>query len=130
MSKAKSFWKAIPRRPSLLFLLGVFLIFSTVALASDIAEMGRQPALRFVLTILLQGTFPVLYAATGFVLRKNFWKAFVPLFAVHFVLINVLFHLFPAPPQPAQMDAAGIARLHDRLSLDGLATMLAVGLGY
>jgi hypothetical protein len=83
MSKAKSFWKTFPRKSLLVFLLGVFYIFSTVGLAGDIGEMGRQPALRFVLSILLSGIFPVFYAVGGFALRKRFWKAFLPLFAVH-----------------------------------------------
>ncbi|HEV1996095.1 MAG TPA: PP2C family protein-serine/threonine phosphatase [Candidatus Acidoferrum sp.] len=130
MSRTKSFWKTLPRTSFLVFLLGVFFIFITVAFASDVAEMGRQPALRFALHILLTGIFPVSYAVAGFALRKQFWKAFLPLFAVHFSLINILFRLFPAQPQPAQMDAAEIARLHDRLSFDGFAIMLAVALGY
>jgi hypothetical protein len=130
MSRAKSFWKTLPRRSFLLFLLGVFFIFITVGFASDIAEMGRQPTLRFAINLLLSGIFPVSYAVAGFALRKQFWKAFLPLFAVHFSLINVLFRWLPAPPRPAYMDAAGIARLHDRLSFDGFAIMLAIGLGY
>jgi hypothetical protein len=130
MSLAKSFWKSFPRSSSLLFLLGVFLLFSTIALSSDIGDMGRQPALRLVLMILIQGTFPVCYAVAGFVLRKQMWKAFVPLFVLHSLLINLLFRWIPAPAQATQMDAAELARLHERLSLDGSAIMLAVGMGY
>jgi hypothetical protein len=130
MSRAKSFWKTLPRGSFLLFLLGVFFLFITVGFASDIAEMGRQPGLRLALSLLISGLFPVLYAVAGFALRKQFWKGFLPLFAVHFTLMNVLPRMLPAPPQPAQMDAAEIARLHDRLSFDGLAIVLAVGLGY
>ncbi len=130
MSTAKSFWKAFPRKSLFVFLLGVFFIFSTVGFASDIAEMGRQPALRFALSTFLSGIFPVFYAVAGFALRKQMWRVFLPLFAVHFVLMNVIGNLLPALPQPAQMDAAGIARLHSRLAFDGLATAIAVGLGY
>jgi hypothetical protein len=130
MTSARPFWKTLPRKSFLLFLLGVFFIFITVGFASDIVETGRQPALRLAINLLLSGIFPVSYAIAGFALRKQFWKAFLPLFAVHFTLINGLFRLLPAPSQPAQMDAADIARLHDRLSFDGFAIMLAVGLGY
>jgi hypothetical protein len=130
MSRAKSHWKTLPRGSSLIFLLGVFFVFITVGFASDITEMGRQPGLRLALSLLISGLFPVSYAVAGFALRRQSWKAFLPLFAVHFTLINVLPRMLPAPPQPPQIDSAEIARLHDRLSFDGLAIMLAVGLGY
>jgi len=45
MSRAKSFWKAIPRTSFVGFLLGVFFIFSTMGLTTDIMEMGREPTL-------------------------------------------------------------------------------------
>ena len=130
MNRAKSFWKTLPRGSFLLFLLGVFFLFITVGFASDITEMGRQPGLRLALNLLISGLFPVLYAVAGFALRKQFWKAFLPLFAIHLTLMNLLPRMLPAPQQAAQMDAAEIVRLHDRLSFDGLAIMLAVGLGY
>jgi hypothetical protein len=130
MSRTKSFWKTVPRNSRGLFLLGVFFIFSTIGFASDITEMGRQPALRFVLGVLIVGIFPMFYALSGFILRKHFWKATLPLFAVHFALINVISQMLPAPPQAAQLSAADIAQLHSRLSLDALAIMLAVVLGY
>lgn len=130
MSIIKTYWRSIPRKSLVGFLLGVFLLFSTIGIASDIAEMGRQPVLRFVISVLLSGIFPVFYAFTGFALRKQFWKGVLPLFAIHFVLMNVLANWLPTLPQPAQMGAADINRLHTRLSFDGLAIMIAVGLGY
>jgi hypothetical protein len=130
MSTTKAYWKTVPRKSLVGFLLGVFLLFSTIGLASDIVELGRQPMLRFVLSVLLSGIFPVCYAFAGFALRKQFWKAVLPLFALHFVLMNVLANWLPSPPQPAQMVTADINRLQSRLSFDGLAIMLAVGLGY
>ena len=130
MSRAKSFWETLPRGSFLLFLLGVFFIFITAGFANDVMEMGRQPELRLVLTLLISGLFPVSYAVVGFALRKQFWKAFLPLFAVHIILLNLLPHMLPALRQPAQTNAPEIARLHERLSFDGLAIMLAVGLGY
>jgi len=44
MSSAISFWKNTPREDSGYFLLGVFFIFSTVGLASDISQMDDSPA--------------------------------------------------------------------------------------
>ena len=126
----KTYWKTVPRKSLAGFLLGVFLLFSTIGIASDIAEMGRQPMLRFVVSVLLSGIFPVFYAFTGFALRRQFWKGVLPLFAVHFVLMYVLANWLPSPPQPAQMGVADIARLQSRLSFDGTAIMIAVGLGY
>jgi serine phosphatase RsbU (regulator of sigma subunit) len=130
MSKPISFWKTLSRRSLLIFLLGVFFVFSTVGFASDSADMGRTPKLRFVLSVLISGIFPVFYAFGGFALRKHFWKAFFPLFAVHFFLMNELAASLPLPGQSAQMDAADIAGMHSRLALDGYAVMLAVALGY
>ena len=129
MSPTKSFWKTIPRKSLVGFLLGVFFIFSTVGFLSDIIEMGRQPMLRFGLSVLLSGVFAMFYAGTGFILRGQFWKAFVPVFFLQFVLMYVLNRLLPALPQPAQMSPT-VAGLQGRLTLDGIATMCAIGLGY
>src|SRR6266849_4963491 len=130
MSPTKSFWKSIPRTSLIGFLLGVFFIFSTMGLTTDIMEMGRQPTLRFVLSVLLSGLFAMFYAFTGFVLRKQFWKAFVPVLPVHLALMYMLARSLPDLPQSVPMGAAEIVRLQSRLALSGIATMLAIGLGY
>lgn len=111
MSRPNSFWKTLPLGSFLLFLLGVFFIFITIAFASDITELGGQPPLRLVLGILITGVFPVGYAVAGFALRKQVCKAMVPLFVVHFLFINVLVRTFPALPQPARSDGANLLRL-------------------
>jgi hypothetical protein len=126
MAAGKSFWKTLPRTSSITFLLGVFFVFSIIGFASDISEMGRQPVLRLTLNVLISGIFPVFYAIAGFALRKKCWKAIVPLFAVHFVLINVIGNLLPSPP----LLAADMARLQSRLSFDGAAITFAVAVGY
>ena len=59
MSATQTYWKNVPTKSLFAFLLGVFLLFSTIGFASDIPEMGRQPLLRFVLSVLLSGIFPV-----------------------------------------------------------------------
>src|SRR5713226_5716200 len=130
MSPTNSFWKTIPRTSLVGFLLGVFFIFSTMGLAADVIEMGRQPTLRFALGVLLSGFFAMFYAFTGFVLRKQFWKAFVPVLAVHLALMYLLARSLPDLPQSVPVGAAEIARLQSRLALSGIATILAIGLGY
>src|SRR6266446_4716828 len=69
----------------------------------------------------MSGVFPTLYALSGFVLKKNVWKAFLPLFAVHFMLMQLVARAFPDGPRPVQMSAEEIARLQSRLNMDGLA---------
>jgi serine phosphatase RsbU (regulator of sigma subunit) len=130
MSTIKTYWKSVPRKSLVGFMLGVFLLFSAIGFASDITEMGRQPMLRYMMSILLSGIFPVFYAFAGFALRRQAWRAILPIFAVHFVLMNVLTNVLPSSPQAAQMGPADIALLHRRLSLDAIAIMAAVGLGY
>jgi hypothetical protein len=130
MSRTRSFWKTIPLKARLLFFLGVFFIFSTIGFAGDITEMGRQPLVQLVLSVLIVGIFPMCYALSGFILRKDFWKVSAPLFVVHFVLINVISQKFPAAPEATQMSAGELAQLHSRLSVDALAITLLVVLGY
>lgn len=130
MKTTRLFWRTFPRKSLIAFLLGVFFIFSTTGFANDIVNMGRQPTLRFVLAVLLSGVFAMSYAVSGFVLRKQFWKALFPIFAVQFVLMILLGKLFPDLPQPAQMGAAEIARLQNRLTLSATAIIFAVALGY
>src|SRR5260370_2826110 len=66
MSRAKSFWKTVPRTSFVGFLLGVFFIFSTMGLTTDIMEMGREPTLRFLFRVFLPGLFPMFYPFPAF----------------------------------------------------------------
>jgi sigma-B regulation protein RsbU (phosphoserine phosphatase) len=74
--------------------------------------------------------FTSVYAAAGVILRGRMWRVFIPVFAVHMLLINLLNKLMPSVAQPTTMDAAAIAAVQSRLSLDGGAIILAVFLGY
>lgn len=130
MNSTPSFWKNIPRKSVFLFLFGVFCTFSTVGFIADIEEMGRQPALRFVLTVLISGVFTSIYAASGIILRRQWWKAFFPIFAVHMLLINLLNYWLPSFPPLATMDAADVSRLQSRLTLDARCILSAIALGY
>lgn len=130
MRTTPSYWRNVPVTSLVAFLLGVFLLFSTTGFASDIANMGRQPPLRFLLSVLASGLFPVGYAFLGFRLRKQWWKGGVPLFVVHFFVMLLLANALPILPQAAQMGTAEITTLDRRLTQDGLAIMIAVALGY
>lgn len=127
---AKSFWRTVPRSSLALFMLGVFFIFSTLGFADDIMGMGRQPELRFVLSVVQFGVFAILYAIAGFVLRGGSWKAMVPIFIFQQVAMNLLSNLIPASPMPAQLDSIEISMLRSRLIFDGRAIIAAVALGY
>ena len=130
MKLTSTFLKSMPKTSLLVFLGGVFLIFSTIGLATDVTEMGRAPALRCVLNVLSSGLFPTMYALSGFALRKQFWKAMIPIFVVHFLLLGFLANRFPSSPQRSEMKAADIAGLQSRLNQDALAIIVAVPLGY
>ena len=130
MRTTTSYWRNMPVTSLVAFLLGVFLLFSTIGFASDIGDMGRQPPLRFLLSVLASGLFPVGYAFLGFTLRKQWWKGVAPLFVVHFFLMLLLANALPILPQKAQMGSLEIATLDRRLTQDALAIMLAVALGY
>jgi Stage II sporulation protein E (SpoIIE) len=126
MAQAPPFLKTLSRKSFVLFMLGVFFVFSAVGFASDVTTMGRTQKLHFVLSIFVSGIFPVFYAIAGFALRKHFWKAFFPVFAVHFYIMNVLGGL----PRTLNGAAQVTAPIQGRLVLDAYSIMLAVALGY
>ena len=130
MRAAASYWRSVPVKSIVVFLLGVFLLFSTTGFASDIGDMGRQTRLRFLLSVLVSGLFPVGYAFLGFRLRKQWWKGIVPLSVVHFFVMLLLTNALPILPQATQFGSAEISALDRRLTQDGLAIMAAVALGY
>ncbi len=130
MNAAPSLRKNFPRKSIVIFLLGVFFTFSTIAFAADIGDMGREPILRLILMVLISGVFTSAYAAAGVILRRQVWKVFILAFVVHMLLVNLLTRLMPATAQPATMTAAEIAELQSRLSLDGGAIIIAIALGY
>jgi Stage II sporulation protein E (SpoIIE) len=123
-------WKETPRKSIVVLLLSVFLFFTTIGFANDIIAMGRQQPIRFLLGIVLSGLFAVFYAVAGISLRRKWWKAVLPLFAVQFVVMGLLAHRFPDRPEPASITAAELGRLRVRFTFDSIATMAAVSLGY
>jgi hypothetical protein len=130
MNPTLAFWKTFPRKSTFVFLAGVFFTFSTVGIASDLVEMGRQPALLYILMVLISGVFTASYAAAGLVFRKKMWKAFFPIFAIHMLLINLLHHWLPSFPPLVVMNAADVSHLQSRLSFDARCMLIAIALGY
>ena len=125
-----SMWRTTPLKTRITFLLAVFFIFAGIGFANDIINMGRQPLLRFALSVLIISVFAVLYAASGVILRRRFWKAFVPLCALQFLSMGLLARAFPDAFEAVQLNAAEIDRLHTRLALDGFAVIASIALGY
>jgi hypothetical protein len=130
LTTSLSRWQTAPRSSMVVFLLAVFVVFASIGFVNDVGDMGRQRPLRLLLYALTSGGFSVCYALSGIVLRGKFWKAFIPLFTVHFLLMGLLANRFPQPPRPVQLNAIETAHLADRLSYDGLAIILAICLGY
>jgi hypothetical protein len=123
-------WRETPRRSIVVLLLSVFFFFTTIGFANDIMAMGRQQSIRFVLGVVLSGVFALFYTVAGVSLRGKWWKAAVPIFVVQFVVMGLLGIRFPDRPSPDSMSAAEMGRLRVRLSLDSIAMLTAVSLGY
>jgi Stage II sporulation protein E (SpoIIE) len=120
----------MPGRAVVVFLLAVFFTFVAVGLAGDVIDMGRQFPLRFALALAINGLLAVCYAVAGVSLRSKFWKAFVPLFILQMGLMSALAHWFPDSPHFRHLDEAQTARIEQRLSFDGIATIVTLCLGY
>ena len=114
----------------MVFLAAVFCVFAIIGFASDILDMGHMQRIRFWYAVLSTGLFAIGYAYSGMALRGKWWQACVPLFVVQTVVMGVIANRFPDLPTPMEMSAADLSTMHDRLSFDALAIILAVGLGY
>lgn len=123
-------WRETPRALIVVVLLSVFLFFTTIGFANDIISMGRLQPIHFALAVVLPGVFAILYAVGGISLRKKWWMAALPIFAVQFVVMGGLAIRFPDRPQPASMTTAELGRLRVRFTFDSIATIAAVSLGY
>jgi hypothetical protein len=123
-------WRSTPRASRLIFLLAVFFVFAGCGFAYDSIDLGRQPPLRFAISVLVQALFAVCYAGSGVALRGKFWKAFVPLFALQFAVMNFLMNRLPNGPEHKEFNVVETTDLRARLAFDGSATMISVVLGY
>ena len=129
-SSKREFLRTVPRKSLTIFLLGVFLLFSTIGLADDMAQMGRQSALRLALTLLFISTFSVIYATAGFTLRGKSWIAFIPILVVHYLIMKALNSKLPSLPPLNLANTNAVMRLQSRLDTDAIALIVAMGLGY
>ena len=123
-------WRETPRRLIVILLLSIFLLFTIVGFANDIMALGRQQSIHFVLGVVLSGLFAVCYAVGGIWLRKRWWVAALPIFALEFVVMGWLAIHYPDRPLPALITAADLGRLRVRLTFDSITTIVAVSLGY
>jgi hypothetical protein len=123
-------WRETPRKLIVVALLSIFLFFTTIGFANDIMGMGRQQPIHFVLGVVLPGLFAIFYAIGGILLRKKWWMAALPIFAVQFVVMASLATRFPDRPAPASMTAEELGHLHVRFTFDSVATIVVVSLGY
>jgi hypothetical protein len=123
-------WEITSRKSVVIFLLAVFFVFTCFAFANDIIDMGKQPPVRFSIAVVLTGLFAVCYAISGISLRGKFWKAFLPLLTLQFVVMGLLAGLFPDTPRPAETSTAAMGRLQGRMMFDGFGIIVAVSLGY
>lgn len=127
---ASSHWKTTPRWTIVVFLLAVFVLFASFGFVYDFMNMGRQPTLRFALSVVLIGVFAMFYAAAGATLRQRSWMAVVPILVLQNICLALLNKWLPDGPQIAQLNPAQLSRFHHRLVFDGAAVMISIALGY
>lgn len=128
--KRNDFLRTVPRKSLILFATGVFALFGTFGVTHDVADMGRDPALRIVLSALLIGGCAILYAGAGVRLRAQVWKVAIPIFIAQFILINVLQRWLPYGPLDQKLEGAELTRVAARLGWDANAIMIATLVGY
>lgn len=122
--------KQVPLRSAVLFLAGVFFLFSSIGFISDILSMGRQPGVRLTLMVLLSGGVAILYALAGFRLRGRLWMAMVPILAAQLLLSNLIANHYPSGAAPKVMGRVEIAATEDRLEIDGLSIIAVMVTAY
>lgn len=123
-------WRETPRKFIVIVLVSVFLFFTTIGFANDIISMGREQTARYVLGVIVPGLFAVAYAVGGISLRKRWWMAVAPIFAVEFVVMGLVATRFPDLPQHIPMNAADLAQTRSRMLFDSIAIIVVVSLGY
>ena len=108
----------------------VFCVFAIVGLAEDILDLGNEQPIRFAIGVVATGLFAVAYAYFGISLRRKFWIAFFPLFAMQLLVMGLSANRFPDPPRSPQLSVSELAQMDARLTFDAHAIVAAVALGY
>jgi hypothetical protein len=128
--KRDGFLKTVPRKSLIIFAIGVFVLFGSLGVTGDIADLGRAPLLRVVFSALLTGGCAILYAGAGVRLRAQVWKAAIPIFIVQFFLMQFLHRWLPNAAAYQKLEGAELTRVTDRLGWDAVAVMVATLVGY
>jgi hypothetical protein len=123
-------WRETPRKSKVIVLVSVFLFFTIIGFTNDIMALGREQPVRFIVSVVFSGLFAVVYAVAGISLRKNWWKGALPIFLVQFLAMGLLANRFPDRPQPASISSAEASHIRLRLTLDSVAIIVVVSLGY
>jgi hypothetical protein len=114
----------------IVFVLAVFFTFASLGFVFDSVDMGRQPPLRFALSVLLIALFSTTYAVACIRFRGRWWIPILPIFLLQNLCMNFLYRWLPEPAAPTQLDPAQLGGFHSRLLFDGTATITSVILGY
>lgn len=123
-------WKTVPRGTIVIFLLAVFFLFASFGFVFDGMNMGRQPALSLVLSVVIISLFALCYSVAGITLRQRFWIPSLPLFILENICLVFLRRWLPDAPLLAHLDSAQLGRFHNRFIFDGVAEVICVVLGY
>jgi hypothetical protein len=123
-------WSNTPRWSIVVFVLAVFFTFSSLGFVFDSVDMGRQPPLRFALSVLMVALFSTTYAVACISFRQRWWIPILPLFVIENLCMNLVYRWLPEPPAFTQLDPAQLTRFHHRLIFDGVAVVISVVLGY
>jgi hypothetical protein len=127
MTTSDRFWKKMPLASRILFLLGVFFIFSIIGSAVDTMGMGLQSTTRYLVSVVLFGVFAIVYAISGIFLR---WRSGIVIPVVILVEMVVIGSVLRSVSPPNQLGTADISHMQRRLALDAGMTIGCMVLAY
>jgi Stage II sporulation protein E (SpoIIE) len=118
----RTFWSRFSLRDLAPFLTAVFCTFATLGFLVDVGRMGRLPWPYLALTVAFTGSIAVAYALV-FILGRLRWLSLVVLTQIAFLAFGDRL----APVMQAPLSAPDLA---SRLSVDSIASIVALMLGY
>ena len=121
----RKFWRATSPGGRALLAAAVFSLFATLGFLTDVTDLGRSSPLRLAVIALLAGGGALAYAVVAF--RNIKWMPVVV--AIHIALSVSVPRLIPLEPTLIA-DAAGAARLSERLRLNVVGASLCIAAGY